>query len=169
MARHSLLLSSEADPDAALAVLEEAEEDRGVPLIAPEFHQDFGCRLMRAKRSLTTFFNQGKSQLLPRPPRRWVEVRQYRISSLIYTGEWQVQKSLQFGEFYLSLVSLRTHLPLYIDSVSELTSSWLKPMSPPPLVPGPTSLWSSKEWGKQGWCRIPNRTFSCCIPGTHAK
>lgn len=30
VARHSLLWSSEADPDAALAVLEEAEEDRGV-------------------------------------------------------------------------------------------------------------------------------------------
>ncbi len=119
-------------------------------------------RWMRAKSSPTTLFRRNKSQLLPRSPKQREVARWGTIPSWISTEErWRsclwnapppVQKSSRFRGFYLSPVQtvVRTRLPLYLDCVAELTSSWPKPMSPPPPVPGANRFRELEGAGEAG-------------------
>ncbi len=85
----------------------------------------------------------------------------YRRAAEKLSVEWPapppVQKSSHFRGFYLSPVQtvVRTRLPLYLDCVAELTSSWPMPMSPPPPVPGANRFRELEGAGEAGLLSAP--------------
>ncbi|RXN07737.1 Glycosyltransferase LARGE1 [Labeo rohita] len=185
VASHGPLLSSDADPEAALAVFGEAagswgdrveaEEAGGIPLMAPEFGREFCCRdddsvsLDAGEEFSDDAFQAGQIPVSPSFSEAaggseagedpFMDL--YRRAAEKLSVEWPVpppvQKSSRFGGFYLSPVQtvVRTRLPLYPDCVAELTSLWPKPMSPPPPVPGASRFTELEGAGEAGLVSAP--------------
>ncbi|KAI7814652.1 hypothetical protein IRJ41_023079 [Triplophysa rosa] len=153
-ARHGPLLSTETNPEAALAVLAEvagtwgdrAEEETGVPMNIPEFvyQEDDSVSLDAGEDFYDDTLQAGQMQDSPSASVETggVDTGAAEKLSVDWLAPPPVQRDSCFGGFYLAPMQtvVRTRLPLYPDCLAELTSSWSKPTSPPPPVLGVTKF-----------------------------
>ncbi|KAI7798269.1 hypothetical protein IRJ41_024254, partial [Triplophysa rosa] len=131
-------------------------EDTGVPMNIPEFvyQEDDSVTLDAGEDFYDDTLQAGQMQDSPSAS---VEtggvdtgedsfIDLFRRAAEKLSVDWPVpppvQKDSRFGGYYLAPMQtvVRTYLPLYPDCLAELTSSWSKPTSPPPPVPGATKF-----------------------------